>query len=144
MQDRAQSELVGTILLVSLVVLSVSVGGSFAIASLFGEQTPSPTVDTAVELTPSNFTVVHRGGDPLDVSDLNIVVSRNGSSTTYALESGRVNGVAVSSTTVLVAGDRWTPPGPDPFGPSDEVRVVVVHEPSGTVLVTKQRSADSA
>ena len=64
--ERAQSEIVGTMLMVATVVVSVTLFGGFALSFYTDTATDgSPNVDLDVALSPSEATVIHGGGGSL-------------------------------------------------------------------------------
>lgn len=77
MNSRAQSETIGVVLLVGVVVITVATVGALALSTI-GSDTVGADVD--VRVTTSGFFFSHAGGDPLQMSELLIVV-RDGNRT---------------------------------------------------------------
>jgi PKD repeat protein len=116
---RGQSELVGELLLVGVVVLSVSVAGAYVLADL---SEPDDEAYADIDATVENGTlaVVHRGGQALRVSDLRLRVAVNGTAApavTWA--NGTVEG---DGDDRFELGERFTHPVP---GATPDARVAV-------------------
>lgn len=76
---RAQSEVVGVVLLTAVVVVLVSVVGAGVIANFSSQaEAGERSVDAGINITADNVTITHRGGDPLADSAVEVIV-RNGS-----------------------------------------------------------------
>lgn len=130
MSNRAQSSVIGVVLLTGVVIISITTIGVFWLGSISDQADASgPLVDVDVEVTDTNVTVRHRTGETVDLADVRVIV-RNGSSTEeFRLDAGTVRG-----------GD-----GDGTFEPSEDVvhshglgsgtfEVVIVHDPSNTVI----------
>ena len=81
MSDEAVSEVVGEMLMISLVLLLV---GVFAVS--LGNFLPTeraPTVTVMVTNTTENVTLYHKGGDWVRAADLEVVVSNHTSTQRY-------------------------------------------------------------
>lgn len=70
MNDRAQSETVGVVLLVGVVVITVSTAGAFALSDVDSD---IRDFDGRIEVTTDSITIAHAGGDPIAFSDLLLV-----------------------------------------------------------------------
>jgi len=124
---RAQSEVTGVALLTGVVAIVALVVGGFIIADVGGDD-DGPTTDLLVDAGPSEATFTHNGGDPVALADLRVTVYRDGGP------------VRLTPTATAGSGDDTLDPG-ERFrvahgvsGPAD-VRVLVAHEPSSTVLL---------
>ena len=123
MATRAQSETVGVVLLVAVVVTLVGLVSAVALSDIGGDE--GPLADLDVSANETNLTVEHRGGDDLAVGDLAIVLRSSS-------ESRRVTVDRINLT------DRN---GDGQFGlrahglDGDSANVAVVHTPSNTVLL---------
>ncbi|WP_255149063.1 type IV pilin [Halorarius halobius] len=132
--DRAQSEVVGVVLLVALIVSVVAV---FAVPAILDVDTdPAPFVGAEVSATTEHVTVVHGGGDAVPSRDI-VVVLRYGDTA----DRVRLDGAHAGP---FVPGDAVTLPldPPVPFG--SLVRVQVVHAPTGTSYVSDAVVAQGA
>jgi len=124
---RAQSEVTGVALLTGVVAIVALVVGGFIIADV-GSDDSGPTTDLLVDADSTDLTFTHNGGDPVALADLRVTVYR---------DSGTVRR---TPTATVGGGDDTLDPG-EQFrvahgvsGPAD-VRVVVAHDPSSTVLL---------
>lgn len=71
-ENRAQSESIGVILLVGIVVISVTTVGAFVLSDI--SQATTTDADIAVDVSTSGVYLSHAGGDPLEMDQLLIVV----------------------------------------------------------------------
>lgn len=128
MATRAQSETVGVVLLVAVVVTLVGLVSAVALSDIGGDEGPLADIDVSAD--EKNLTVEHRGGDDLAVGDLTIIFRS-------ASEYRRITVDGANLT------DRN---GDEQFGlgdsivrahglDSDSTNVAVVHTPSNTVLL---------
>ena len=73
--ERAQSELVGTIVLVALVVIGMTSLGVLGLSQFTAKSTHHGTLLTLEPtVTAQNVTLVDAGGDPVATSDLEIIL----------------------------------------------------------------------
>jgi flagellin-like protein len=116
---RAQSEVVGVVLLTAVVVVLVSVVGAGVITN-FSSQAEAGTVsaDAGVNITADNVTITHRGGDILADSVVEVIVRNGSAERRYEL----------STDTIARTGD-----GDGRFDPGE--RAVFAHSLRGTVSV---------
>ena len=125
MPDRAQSEVIGVVILIGVVVTMVGIVSVVILADTGGEG--SVLTDVTVEANGTHLQVVHMGGDSIPVGDLEVVL--DGSS-----EADRIRVDAVN-----LSGDDGR------FGPGDRLvrthgldgdrtRVAVVHGGENTVV----------
>jgi hypothetical protein len=125
--NRAQSEVTGVALLTGVVAIVALVVGGFIIAD-FGGGDDGPTTDLLVDADATDLTFTHNGGDSVALADLRVTVYR---------DSGPVR---LTPTATVRSGDDTLDPGERTAvahgvsGPAD-VRVVVAHDPSSTVLL---------
>jgi len=129
--DRAQSEVVGTLFLIGVVVLVVTAIGVLAFDA-FTVPT-APNAELEAEFSGSNATVSHGGGDALALSSLSVVTRTGGESTRVPAES---------SATILGDGDdsfelgerlRYDCVGSG--GAGSEATLRLIHEPSSTTVL---------
>jgi flagellin-like protein len=121
--DRGQSEVAGVVLFTGVVVTLVTVVAVTGVFPLVtAEDAPSTTVEA--DLTTTTLTVTHAGGDPLAAEDVTVVVRDAGG-------QRRVDADAVVTGTIS-PGDTLSVPAS--LNPGDRRRVLVVHEPSNTLL----------
>jgi len=124
---RAQSEVTGIALLTGVVAIVALVVGGVIIAD-FGSGDDGPTTDLLADADATDATLTHNGGDPVALADLRVTVYRDGGP------------VRLTPTTTAGSGDDTLDPGERTTvahgvsGPAD-VRVVVAHDPSSTVLL---------
>ncbi|MCO8265349.1 type IV pilin [Haloferax sp. AB510] len=139
--SRAQSETVGMILLLGLVVVVVTVGGVAALAAVDDYRDDAPLVELDVTVDGSNLTLAHRAGDTLRAGDVAVVTRSEDTTTRYSLGTdGDINRRATTSESQFGPGDSWRPTAPVGFDGSDPYLVLVVHEPSNTVIHRAERT----
>lgn len=125
--ERGQSEVVGTLLLVAVIVVAATAVGTFVLLSLSDEPAP-PRVELSAAVDESDVTVTHEAGEPLDLRDIQLVVRHGDQQQTLDFESGRLEpgeSVTRAHGLTVTTGDR--------------VDVVVVHVPTRTVLLDANR-----
>jgi len=123
---RAQSEVTGVALLTGVFAVVALIVGGFIIAGSGGGDA-GPTTDVRVDATGEDVVLTHNGGDSVALSALRVRIARGSNSETTTPDA-------------TVGG------GDDRFDPSERIRidhgyatagdleVMVVHEPSGTIL----------
>lgn len=126
--SRAQSEAVATVLLLVTVVTLVSVVGYAVLGTI--EPDGGPTADVGATVTDSTVTLVHRGGDPLAGDALTVVLRHGGTEDRYDFATDGSYG----TDAVFDPGESWRLDGAVPYAPGDQVEVLLLHEPSNTVL----------
>lgn len=134
--DRAQSEVIGVVLLTGVVVLLSLVVG-FYVLSGSGTQ-GQPVAEVEGSLSDAGIEATHAGGDSFPIDELVVVVRDGGTTTRYAIDPGNVTGdgdgrFEPSETFArahALAGDTGT--------------LVVAHEPSGTVLFDRELDVERA
>jgi FlaG/FlaF family flagellin (archaellin) len=80
--DRAVSTVVGTVLLIALVVGSATVVGAFVTGIGPASTAPQATLDATAEADENRITLVHRGGDQLDVERMRLRITVDGDALT--------------------------------------------------------------
>lgn len=130
MSNRGQSETVGVVLLLGVVVIIVSLVSAAVLADIDREQTPLADLDISADET--DVRLVHAGGDTFDTEAVAVVVRDDDESTRFRLDDANLT-------------DR---DGDGRFGPGDEfarahgldgesAQVTVVHRPTNTVLAER-------
>ncbi|WP_049913597.1 type IV pilin [Haloferax prahovense] len=139
--SRAQSETVGMVLLLGLVVVVVTVGGVAALAAVDDYRDDAPLVELDVTVDGSNLTLAHRAGDTLRAGEVAVITRSEDTTTRYSLGTdGDINGRAATTESLFGPGDSWRPAAPVGFDGSDPYLVLVVHEPSNTVIHRAERT----
>lgn len=150
--SRAQSEVVGSILLVAIVVLAISVIGTLVLTGLFDKQDPvSADVQGQLTLNESGDYVVrfdHGGGDSIESSELRVVV-RNESG---AQEEVQFDGTAYSGdgNGRFDPGEQWENSSivctdsdcPVVISEGEPVQIILVHDATNTVLFNGERTVE--
>ena len=128
--SRGQSEVVGSLLLAGIVVLTLSAFGVMVFNSVdTGER---QLTDIAVTVTTDSITVTHAGGEPIAAANLDVVVGFEG-------ESQRYNAADAGVASPVSTGDRWTIDTSLPYTAADRgsyVSVMVIAVNTGEVLYT--------
>ena len=127
MPDRAQSESIGVILLVGVVIITVSVGGAYAMGTIT-QSAGGPDVAFTSEIGTDGITLSHQGGDSLPGDDLRLIVRVNESETGLGWSDGTLSG----SDDTFDPGEEWAVSRS--YDPGSLVTVWLVDKPSNTVL----------
>lgn len=133
--SRGQSEAVATVLLLAIVVILVSSVGYVVLGTI--EPDDSPAVDVRATVTDSTLALTHWSGDGLPGDDLTVVVRYGGVEERYDFAAD--GGYGADAT--FDAGDEWRLDGGVPYAAGDRVEVLLVHDPSNTVLFRGRRIA---
>jgi hypothetical protein len=100
--------------------------GAVIIAQTGGDD--GPTTDLVLEVTASDVALTHNGGDTLALGDLTVVLDADGSERRFTPDAANTS----DGDARLRPGDRIS----RAHGfPSDDLGVMVVHDPSNSVLV---------
>ncbi|SDM49146.1 Protein of unknown function [Halogranum gelatinilyticum] len=147
MNSRAQSETIGVILLVGVVTLAISTFGVYYLGSI--DQNPGPTTNVDSHVTAEEIRLTHDGGDIVDTANLRVVVRANGADTGIDWSEGSLSGSTPDSFgpgetwSVDVSAARDDASGSD-FDPDTEVRILLVHDPTNSVVYDTVTSPDSS
>ena len=124
---RAQSEIIGVILLVGVVVTLVFIGGAAAFTT-FSDGTDRLFVDVDATATTQNVTLSHGAGDNVPTDDLTVIL-RAGDTERYDFAS--FTQLSGNDGTQFEQGDTWyRGHGLD----GDRMEILLVHEPSNSIL----------
>lgn len=103
--DRAQSEVLGNVLLVGTVVLAASTVGLAIVGGIGTDEETLADVDADAAVGTDRATITHQGGDPIRESDLRVLVGVDGSTVTdRARNDSASEGVGDGR---FDPGDRW-------------------------------------
>jgi PKD repeat protein len=130
MGSRAQSEVIGVVLLTFVIVVTVGVSGTIVLGGVAddADTADAPLVDAVVEVTANEITVTHGGGDPVAQSSVTVILRGDTTTERYSLDDANLSGDDDGSFEVTERFRR----DHDLVGPT--VEVMVVHDTSGTVL----------
>lgn len=128
--ERAQAELTGTMLLVGVVTLVITVGGGLVLTGYLDDADDGPPVSLDAEVNATEIRLGHDGGRTLAAADVEVILREDGSESRSRL-----------STWTFERDD-----GDDDFEPSERattshgfgpgtVEVVAVHRPTESVLL---------
>lgn len=136
--NRGQSEMVGTVLMIGIVVLAVTGLGITGLSLLAVDDAPSAMF--SVDVYENATVVTHGGGDTVDPSTLVVRLTVDGTPLRYSVAD---DGLREPATAQFRPGDRWalTEPGL-PYDPGDEVEVWLIHTPSNSILDRSQHRAN--
>lgn len=130
--DRAQSEVVGNILLVATVVLVLSVLGLAIVGGIGTDERTMADVDAAATVGTERVTITHQGGDPIRASDLRVLAGVNGSAPTDRARNDSASlGIADGR---FDAGDLWAYDLNQTITGGTVLRVLVADNSTGTVV----------
>jgi FlaG/FlaF family flagellin (archaellin) len=147
MNPRAQSETIGVILLVGVVTLVISTFGVYYLGSI--DQNPGPTTNVDSHVTAEEIRLTHDGGDVVDTADLRVVVRADGTDTgiewdDYTKPPDLSPQFEPDETwSVNVPNNRQDVPTEE-FDSDTEVRIILVHEPTNSVVYDTVTSPDSS
>lgn len=125
--DRAQSEVIGVTLLTGVVVIVALLVGGVIVAQTTADDS-GPTVDLLADATGTDAVLTHNGGDSVPVTELRVVLEQDDSTTAFTPTAADVTGPDAR----LDPSERIQ--RPHGFAAGD-LEVLVVHEPSSTVLL---------
>lgn len=126
---RAQSEVIGAVLLVGIVVVMATVVGAGIVSNLTGEtDEQTPRVDFVVEVTDVNLTLTHNGGTTLTATDVRVRLTTDSGETSFRMDGDNITD-----------GDGAFEPG-ERFRRAhglagDDMDVFVVETETGTLLL---------
>ena len=127
--DRAESTVVGTILLVGVVILSISMVGTALVGSLLASA-DDPHANLDGTLTDSGLEIVHRGGDTLPESELTVRIANESTVSVTDFESGTI--VAGNADGQFERSEQWRNATAIPS--ATRLDVWVTHEPTATLI----------
>lgn len=78
MPDRATSPVLGIVLLLVVTVALAGTIGTVALGTPMPSDSPRVVIDLRIDADANRIALVHRGGDPLDASDLSVRVRIDG------------------------------------------------------------------
>jgi len=138
-RNRAQSETIGTILLVGVVVVAVGTFGAFFLSG-FVEESP-PLVSITVEGNESAATISHAGGNTVPADELSVTVSQGATTERYVLDDDDPSSdfVKGNDPSRFAPGDRWEFDVSDqPLVAYERITVRLIHEPTNEVVDSKR------
>ena len=146
---RAQSETIGTILLVGVVVTAVGLFGAFYLGG-FAEEA-GPLVSISVDGNETTMNLTHTGGESVPADELFVTVGQAGTNERYELDESapRSEFVRGDNPAQFVPGDRWRfetdRPGPDglDLSPGESATVRLIHVPTNEVVATERYTVPS-
>jgi len=130
-QQRGQSEVIGALLLTAVVIIVLTTAGFF----LFGEVTgddEQPLADINYDVSSDRITLSHTSGDTLDADDITVRVTGDFDEELALSDDFETDG----DNDFFSPGDTWrTGNGVFSGADGDEGDLLVIHEPSNTVLL---------
>ncbi|MEF8786458.1 MAG: PKD domain-containing protein [Haloarculaceae archaeon] len=106
--DRAQSEMVGNILLVGVVVIvatTASIGIVLNLTDGGPSREPTPQADFTVDVTDTEITIGHNGGDSLEASKIRLRVRTKSGEREFRMDSPNIT--RGNGDTVFEAGEQF-------------------------------------
>ena len=132
--DRAQSEVVGSVLMTAVAVLTVATFGFYALGSGPGSaDVPRTNVDATV--TNGNVGFTHHGGDSLETDEPRMSLSVNGTERRLRWSDGTLAG---SDPSRFEPGETWK--NETRLRGDAEVELWLIHDRSNAVVVHLARS----
>ena len=130
-QCRAQSETIGTVLLIGVVVVAIGTFGAFFLSDFADEGAPLASI--SVDGNQTTMNISHSGGERIATEDLRITVSQPGNSKAYTFENNGTQVRVSVPDTEFKPGDRWRFDA-DSFEPDERITVRLIHVPSNEVV----------
>lgn len=133
-RDRGQSEVTGVVLLTAVVVVVVSVVGAVVLMEWQTMTESEPRANVHTDLTATTLTVKHMGGDTLAAAEVVVIVETSSGTERRPLTAfdGTREAFEPGSSWVLTLREEN-----DPL--AGVATVLLVHEPSGTILHREKR-----
>ncbi|MEF8815085.1 MAG: type IV pilin [Halovenus sp.] len=128
-RSRAQSEVVGVVLLTAVVVVLVIGAGGLFLSSLDSDTDREPLADLESEVNATVVTLAHQGGDEFDAGDVEVVLRGADGEFTERLDAGTF--LRGADDTRFVPGDRWRS---TTHNQSGDVQLFVVDRATNTIL----------
>lgn len=117
MGDDAVSSVIGTVLILAITVGAFG-GVAIVVLDAVEESHEAPRADIDVQQRGRNFVVLHRGGDRIDASDVDLIVYTDGVATTYSLAASDTDGTWMPGENICI---------PCIHGVADGVEVILRH-----------------
>lgn len=136
-QPRAQSEVVGIVLLTAVVIVLVVGAGGLFLSSLESDTDREPLATLESNVNATVVTLAHQGGDEFDADEVEVVVRGADGEFTQRLDAGTF--LRGADDTRFAPGDRWRS---TPHSLSGDVRLFVVDRPTNTILHEATHEAD--
>lgn len=136
---RAQSETIGAILLVGVVVTAVGLFGAFYLGGFTEEA--GPLVSISVDGNETTMNLTHTGGEDVPADELSVTVGQAGTNERYELDDSATTSKFLkgADATRFVAGDRWRfDTGGLGFTPGESATVRLIHVPTNEVVATER------
>jgi len=127
MPDRAQSEVVGVIILIGVVVTVVSLVSVVVLSNVAQES--APIADLRIEGDGTDLQITHMGGDRLVATDLDVVVRGDERTKRFAVD--RANLTSDDGDDRFEFGESLV--REHGFGETD-ARVLVIHRPTNEIV----------
>jgi len=138
---RAQSETIGTILLVGVVVTAVGLFGAFYLGG-FAEEA-GPLVSISVDGNETTMNLTHTGGEGVPADELFVTVGQAGTNERYELDES-TSDFKGADATQFVAGDRWRfDTGGLGLTAGESATVRLIHVPTNEVVATERYTVPS-
>ncbi len=133
---RGQSQTVGVVLLAAITLVLVAAIGLFVFSDTGGgEEAELLLTDLESELNAGNITISHAAGDTLNPEEVNVIVEGN----TRTIPMDEFSGVGDEFSAGQTARYQLNNPSEFWIG---EFRVIVVHEPSDTILHEEKKAVE--
>jgi hypothetical protein len=133
---RGQSETLGLVLLLGVVVVTAAAFGSAYVGTVT-DRGDRVSADVSIDLDPGGFTVTHEGGAELPADELRLLLRGPG----FDYEPGFAAEFTAGPDSedddgdgVFEPGERWANDTAAPYATGDDVRTTLVHGPTNTVL----------
>jgi len=133
---RGQSETLGLVLLLGVVVVTAAAFGSAYVGTVT-DRGDRVSADVSIDLDPGGFTVTHEGGAELPADELRLILRGPG----FEYEPGFAAEFTAGPDSedddgdgVFEPGERWANDTAAPYATGDDVRTTLVHGPTNTVL----------
>lgn len=137
-RTRAQSEVLGTVLLAGILAVVVLLAGGLLLTDYVDTATGGPSVKLNATVDATDVTLDHDGGSSLALDDVSVVLRQDGSDSGSLLSAWTIEG---DGDAALEPSERATTTHELDPGP---VEVVVVHRPSRSVLLDETVTVETS
>ncbi|GAB3681922.1 hypothetical protein GCM10028857_06920 [Salinarchaeum chitinilyticum] len=128
-QNRAQSSVVGVVILTAFIILTVTTIGVFFLGSVSEQADSSGTLaETEVELNGSHVRVTHALGEPISLGDLTLILRKGSQTERYGFDAANVTGDGDDRFEPTETFERRHGLGTGAF------EILIVDEGSGTIV----------
>ncbi|UWG48189.1 Cell surface protein [Halanaeroarchaeum sp. HSR-CO] len=129
-EDRGVSEVMGTILMVAIVLILATALGGAALTTFQNVSSETPVLQASFDVTTDSVSVQHRGGESIEISDLQLVLRNESQQVRYQLSQDNLSN---TSDSLFEPGEWWSRQHSLTFHEGSSA-ALLIHTPSDKVL----------